>query len=483
MMWGTLGFQSLYLTKKHRMTISRSILLGCAILVSCMVQAPRLAAGEGFPPLIGQAPWENNDRILLLGEGYGYRVPAVLRATFRKQQPGSGIVVDDAGCSLQNAPSLLAAHLTSGRYAVIIISFGSDAAGDTRKLEPDAYREALRNLLRAARAGGEVVVLVSPLPGEAANDKVKAIGTIGRELASEEALAWVDLAEITTTPVLHNGSWSDSFIAAAGVPLAKAMNEGLSKAPWWIEMPPTLFLDSVVLVPIVHRVPAASIELRVSTDGKDPNPQVKPPAKPLELRSTTMIKWLATHSDGTTQRGGARYEKAKLRLPDKIKDPLPGLMVDLFDGYAQKEITATAPAPRTASWLGVDYDVLGQARLQPIPDENFTLRFRGYLSAPEDGVYEFQLRGDDGIVLRIGDEQIAATPGGWGTTQATGQIALKQGVHQTTIMHWQSRWGRELSVMWRLQGGRFQPIPDMAWVRPAKDIPPVLATPPAAPAK
>jgi hypothetical protein len=158
-------------------------------------------------------------------------------------------------------------------------------------------------------------------------------------------------------------------------------------------------------------------------------------------------------------------------------------MVDLFDGYAQKEITATAPAPRTASWLGVDYDVLGQARLQPIPDENFTLRFRGYLSAPEDGVYEFQLRGDDGIVLRIGDEQIAATPGGWGTTQATGQIALKQGVHQTTIMHWQSRWGRELSVMWRLQGGRFQPIPDMAWVRPAKDIPPVLATPPAAPAK
>jgi len=459
------------------------LLLGSIVVTCCVMLPASLVAADPFPPLIGQAPWENNDRILLLGEGYGYRVPAVLRAAFRTQQPGCGIVVDEAGCNLQNAPSLLTAHLTSGRYAVIAVSFGSDAAGDTRKLEPDAYREALRNLLRAARAGGEVVVLVSPLPGEAANDKVKAIATIGRELATEEALAWVDLAEVTATPILENGSWSNAFIAAAGVPLAKAMNEGLSKAPWWIEMPPSLFLDSVVLAPIVHRVPAASVEWRVSTDGKDPNPQSKPAAKPPELRNSAMVKWLATRSDGTTQRGGARFEKAKMRAPDKIKDPLPGLMIDLFDGYAEKDITATAPAPRTASWLGVDYDALGQAKLQPIPDENFTLRFRGYLSAPEDGVYEFRLRGDDGIVLRIGDEHIAATPGGWGTTQAIGQIVLKQGIHQATVLHWQSRWGRELNLMWRLQGGRFQPIPDMAWVRPAKDVPPVIAPPPAAPAK
>lgn len=454
-----------------------------ALLACCVMLPPGLRAGEPFPPLIGQAPWENDDRILLLGEGYGYRVPAVLRSAFRQQQPGCGIVVDEAGCSLQNAPSLLAAHLTSGRYAVIIISFGSDAAGDTRKLEPDAYREALRNLLRAARVGGEVVILLSPLPGEAANDKLKAITTIGRELATEENLAWIDLAEITTTPVLENGSWSNAFLAAAGGPLTKAMNEGLSKAPWWIEMPPTLFVDSVVLTPIVHRVPATSVEWRVTTDGKDPNPQSKPLAKAPELRSTATVKWLATRSDGTTQQGGARYEKVKLRIPDKIKEPVSGLMVDLYEGYAQKELTATAPAPRTAPWFGIDYDCLSQTRLQPIPDENFTLRFRGCLSVPEDGVYEFRLRGDDGIVLRIGDEHIAATPGGWGTTQATGQIGLKQGLHQTTVLHWQSRWGRELNVMWRRQGGRFQPIPDMAWVRPAKDVPPVIATPPTAPAK
>ena len=92
-------------------------------------------------------------------------------------------------------------------------------------------------------------------------------------------------------------------------------------------------------------------------------------------------------------------------------------------------------------------------------DEDYGLIFDGYIEVPEDGVYEFVLRSDDGSVLRVGDTDVVLNDGSHAYVSATGKIALAKGFHPLQVLYWQGSEGQGLDAAMRKRGEKeYQPL-------------------------
>jgi hypothetical protein len=79
--------------------------------------------------------------------------------------------------------------------------------------------------------------------------------------------------------------------------------------------------------------------------------------------------------------------------------------------------------------------------------EDFGLTFKGLISIPSDGLYEFALSSDDGSRLWVADTLVVDNDGVHGSGDMIGFIALKAGFHQIRVDMFQSKGDEDLSVM------------------------------------
>jgi uncharacterized repeat protein (TIGR03806 family) len=93
-------------------------------------------------------------------------------------------------------------------------------------------------------------------------------------------------------------------------------------------------------------------------------------------------------------------------------------------------------------------------------DENFALRFAGFIDAPKDGVYKFTLASSGWSRLLIDAVEIAAVTGEGKVREASGHIALKAGKHPLVLFYAQGERRPNLSVRWSGPGLDLQAIPD-----------------------
>ena len=110
-------------------------------------------------------------------------------------------------------------------------------------------------------------------------------------------------------------------------------------------------------------------------------------------------------------------------------------------------------------------------------DDNFGIRYRGYVSVPTDGDYTFHTSSDDGIKLFIGDREVVNNHG---DQERSGVIGLKAGVHALTVVYYQGQGGggRSLGVSYSGPGVGKQTIPDAALRRVSTGtVTPAPATP------
>lgn len=82
-------------------------------------------------------------------------------------------------------------------------------------------------------------------------------------------------------------------------------------------------------------------------------------------------------------------------------------------------------------------------------EDHFGYIFMGLIYAPEDGVYEFMTRSDDGSVLYVAGEKVVDNDGSHAAITATGRIALEKGYHPYRLMYFEDYEGEELSWGWR----------------------------------
>jgi alpha-L-fucosidase len=91
--------------------------------------------------------------------------------------------------------------------------------------------------------------------------------------------------------------------------------------------------------------------------------------------------------------------------------------------------------------------------------EYFAIRFKGYITVPEDGLYRFYVVSDDGSQLYIGSELIVNNDGLHGPTEVTGRIILEKGAHPIHVDFFQRTGGLDFEVTYSGPGIDKQPIP------------------------
>jgi hexosaminidase len=85
-----------------------------------------------------------------------------------------------------------------------------------------------------------------------------------------------------------------------------------------------------------------------------------------------------------------------------------------------------------------------------VPEDDFALRFRGYVSVPEDGVYVFHLTSDDGSVLRMGNRLIIDHDGPHTLSTKETEVALAAGIHPFEVLYFQAGGGKGVGL--RVEG-------------------------------
>jgi len=128
------------------------------------------------------------------------------------------------------------------------------------------------------------------------------------------------------------------------------------------------------------------------------------------------------------------------RDPDPAEDVVPGMTYEVFEGGFGKMPDFDTLKP-VATGVTDRFDPHLAKK-----EENFALRFQGYLEIPQDGVYSFYTHSDDGSVLRIGSTLVVNNDGIHAGEEKSGSIALKAGRHAFSVGFIQGGGGAELRV-------------------------------------
>ncbi|MGI4832066.1 MAG: PQQ-dependent sugar dehydrogenase [Janthinobacterium lividum] len=131
---------------------------------------------------------------------------------------------------------------------------------------------------------------------------------------------------------------------------------------------------------------------------------------------------------------------AGLRDPDGPASPVADLNYSYYEGlWTALPDFATLGAVRTGT--AAVPDVTPRLR-----DDEFALRYTGYVQVPADGTYTFSTTSDDGSRLYIGSALVVDNDGLHATQEQSGSIGLKAGLHAFTVAFFERGGDQVLSV-------------------------------------
>lgn len=122
-----------------------------------------------------------------------------------------------------------------------------------------------------------------------------------------------------------------------------------------------------------------------------------------------------------------------------------GLLVQAFELNVQGDRTFAMLDRETpkASSIAREINVEPATR-----DNNFALRFTGWIDVPADGRYTFHLRSDDGSRLYINGDKIVDNGGTHPPQDRSGSVELAEGLQSIRVDFYESGGGEELSLQW-----------------------------------
>jgi hypothetical protein len=132
----------------------------------------------------------------------------------------------------------------------------------------------------------------------------------------------------------------------------------------------------------------------------------------------------------------------KLRAPENPQGVEKGLSFQYFEGIWDRmpDFDALKPA---ATGVSEQFDLSKRKR-----EEQYGMRFTGFIDIPRDGAWRFHTSSDDGTRLRIGNEEVVTNDGVHAPKEESGEITLKAGRHSITLLYFQSGGSAGLEVFW-----------------------------------
>ncbi|MGL5772036.1 MAG: chitobiase/beta-hexosaminidase C-terminal domain-containing protein, partial [Bacteroidales bacterium] len=202
-----------------------------------------------------------------------------------------------------------------------------------------------------------------------------------------------------------------------------------------------LFVDSIRFE-ITSATPDAIVYYTL--DGTEPDEKSAIYESPVLLLNSKTVKAKAYKKGMKPSKTlSVNATKAVYKNSIQINPTQNGASYTYFEGYFQKTDDlnkAKAISSGTVKEINLDKKVI---------EDHFGFIFEAFIYVPQDAVYEFYTKSDDGSVLYIGEEKVVDNDLSHSAIIATGRIALKQGYHPVTLYYFEDYEGDHLSWGWR----------------------------------
>lgn len=196
-------------------------------------------------------------------------------------------------------------------------------------------------------------------------------------------------------------------------------------------------------------------EIRYTLNGEEPTESSLLYEKPFVVNRTLQIKAKAFkqgYQPSITM--AIKATKAELKTPLPIHSAQKGTTYEYYEGTYQKVEDMIGASIVKTGWLSEPSIRVAQRA------DHFGFLFTGLIRVPENGVYIFQTRSDDGSVLYIDDERVVDNNGSHAAIPATGSVALAKGYHSYKLYYFEDYEGEHLSWAWKLPSANsLTPIP------------------------
>lgn len=213
-----------------------------------------------------------------------------------------------------------------------------------------------------------------------------------------------------------------------------------------------LFVDSinVDLASVTH-----DAKIYYTLNGKEPDEESTLYTEPYRLGSSTVIKAKAFRKNYIPSRTfSIQATKAIFKNPIFAIGKENGTNFRYYEGYFQS-VEQIEKMPVVEKGI-VNEPTIKEAK----QSDHFAYIFSGIIDIPEDGIYEFMTKSDDGSVLYINNSKVVDNDGSHAAIVATGRIALKKGHHSYKLLYFEDYEGEDLSWGWKKPSSlEFESIP------------------------
>lgn len=232
-------------------------------------------------------------------------------------------------------------------------------------------------------------------------------------------------------------------------------------------LPPTLYPNGGSYLNSVKVAAKSEIEgavLRYTTNGSDPT--YSSPIFPADLEltdDTTFIKVRAFLPTGAK----SEVNKANFIVSKPVSVPLvsnvtpsetllSGLNSEYYQNLVLQKIPDMDTYEPTSTIVLPNFGV----NQRPATEDNFLLRFTGYINVPKDGLYTFYVISDDGSKLYLHNTLLIDNDNVQAPTEKSGQIGLKAGYHPIKLEFLEYSGAQTLQLYMRTPGGVRQLVLD-----------------------
>jgi predicted alpha-1,2-mannosidase len=184
-------------------------------------------------------------------------------------------------------------------------------------------------------------------------------------------------------------------------------------------------------------------------DGSEPDVSATLYAGPIQVDRTVTLKARA-FKEGCFPSSvmTATMTQQTLKPATSVERAENGLTYSLYVGNYRRTTDFAGSEPQKRG-VCENFD-LSVAQRQ----DGFGLEFSGYYKAPEDGIYQFWTRSDDGSRLYIDSELVVDSDGPHSAQFADGFAALKKGYHAIKVLYFEGQVDETLEVYVQRPGGQ-----------------------------
>ncbi len=196
-------------------------------------------------------------------------------------------------------------------------------------------------------------------------------------------------------------------------------------------------------------------QLHYTLDGSRPGPDAPVYRSPLTLDDTTTVRAVTIWEDGRRSvPARATYTRTTPRPALAAGGRAEKLRFEYYEGRWVFMPDFSALAPKTSGTIDTfDVNVLKER------EDDYAIRYTGYVCVPATDVYAFATGSDDGSQLYIGNELVVDNDGEHAMREAAGLIALERGQHPITVTFFNRGGHEQLEVKWARPGQPLEPLP------------------------